>query len=157
MSHINDLKNRFDALISKVKEIGEENPGQVQYKLDLLCDAKELAGDLWAAWENKAKDAKTTKKEVINHVKVYGAVLSPEKPFTSDKNISETLTPIEAKEATTDKMREAVAELIAKPYEDEENKCTSSAGHYKNRWEAITEKIQVLKKKQDFMKPKGGV
>lgn len=148
---INELKAQLDALTDKIKQVPEENAGQVLGKLDLLLDAKELAGDLWAAWENKAKDAKSTKREVINHVKVYGAVLSPDKPYTSDIDKRVTLDPIEAKEATTDKMREATAELVAKPYEDKENQATASAGHYKNKWEAITEKIQVLKKKHDFL------
>lgn len=151
MKPISAIKQEFDSLAAKIKQMPEENPGQVLGKLDHLLDAKELAGDLWAAWENKAKDAKTMKKEVINHVKVYGAILSPEKPFTSDETLRDTLTPVEAKEATTDKMREATAELVAKPYEDEENKATASAGHYKNKWESITEKINVLKKKHDFL------
>lgn len=150
-SQITIIKEQFDSVVEKIKKCPEENAGQVLGKLDLLLDAKELAGDLWAAWENKAKDAKTTRKEVENHVKIYGAVLSPDKPFTSDKEIMDSISPVDAKEPTTDKMREAIAELVAKPFEDAENRALSSAGHYKNKWESVTEKIQVLKKKYDFL------
>lgn len=150
MSNITNLKKQFDSLMEKIKHVPEENAGQVLGKLDLLLEAKELAGDLWAAWENTAKEAKSTKKEVINHVKVYGAVLTPDKPYTTDKEKRDTLPLFDPKEATTDKMREATAELVAKPYEDKENLALSSAGHYKNKWDTITEKIQVLKKKHDF-------
>jgi hypothetical protein len=148
---MSSIKQQFDSLQEKIKHAPEENAGQVLGKLDLLLEAKELAGDLWSAWENKAKEAKSTRKEVENHVKVYGAVLSPDKPHTTDESKTDTLTLVDPKEATTDKMREATAELVAKPYEDEENRALSASGHYKNKWESITEKINVLKKKFDFL------
>lgn len=143
-------KERFDHLEQELKTMGEENPGQIFQKLERYTEAKDLAGDLWALWSKKARDAKTARKEVINQVKIFGAVLAPETPRTNIKGLE--LEPVEAREATTDKMREAMAELIAKPYEDTENAYQSAADHYKVKNESITEKINVLKKKYEHMK-----
>lgn len=152
-------KERFDQIERELKSMAEDNPGQIFNKLNLYLEAKDIACELWAVWSKRARDAKSTKKEVINHVKIYGAYLKEDLPMTNDNTKKESLPLTPAKEPTTDKMREAIAELIAKPYEDQENSYLSAAEHYKTKNETITEKIQVLKKKYDHLKEvaKGGV
>ena len=148
---MSNLKEQFDNAINQAEQYSDNDPSNIHEKLKHLGEAQELAGDLWALWENKAKQAEATKDEVINHIFIYGAILPPDCPKVKDETEQE-VQEIEAQQPTTDKMRAAVAELVAKPYLDKENSCDSAARHYKNKYYSLDSRINILKKKYDHIK-----
>jgi hypothetical protein len=128
-------------LYKKANACNEELPKELLDKLGLYGQILELIGGLWASAHKDWKLAEATRRSAIAGAFAYGAQLEGiDKP-------------------TTDKGREAVAEVSSALARQNEAELEGEALRWKNAYMSTTEQIQILKKKYEHLKEvaKGGI
>lgn len=134
-------KPQYELMIEEANKLNEENPMDLHKKMKIYGEVKMMYGDLYAKMTLDYSLCKAKRKEMVNHFKTFGAQINgAEAPRT----VSE---------------KESQAELAAASFYEEEAKYEARALHFRNRYESISEQINILKKKYEHLVnvAKGGV